>query len=118
LAADCGNAYAGGSLRIRKRHGLAFADHAAEFYASSGNDCRRALDLACLNVANRPTLRAFERAHAVALSTADTDAASQLLADATDRCGGTAAFLGRAECPGCRQAAVRPDLEGFFPLQC
>jgi tetratricopeptide (TPR) repeat protein len=44
------------------RHLLAFADHAAEFYAGSGNDCRRALELARANVANRPTRRAINQA--------------------------------------------------------
>ena len=48
------------------RHLLAFADHAAEFYAGSGNDRRRALELARANVANRPTRRAVEQAHAIA----------------------------------------------------
>jgi hypothetical protein len=48
------------------RHLLAFADHAAEFYAGSGNDCRRALELARVNVANRPTPRAVQQAHAIA----------------------------------------------------
>ena len=48
---------------ILERHLLAFTDHGAEFYAGSGNDCRRALELALFNVANRPTLRAFEQAH-------------------------------------------------------
>ena len=47
------------------RHLLAFADHAAEFYAGSGNDCRRAVELARLNVANRPTRRAITPAHAI-----------------------------------------------------
>jgi tetratricopeptide (TPR) repeat protein len=46
-------------------HVLAFADHAAEFYAGSGNDRRRALDLARANVANRPTRRALKQAHAL-----------------------------------------------------
>ena len=50
------------------RHLLAFADHAAEFYAGSGNDCRRALELARVNVANRPTRRAIEQAHSIALN--------------------------------------------------
>src|SRR5262245_22764316 len=50
------------------RHLLAFADHAAEFYAGSGNDSRRALELACTNVANRPTSRALKQAHAIAMS--------------------------------------------------
>src|SRR5882672_5283067 len=49
------------------KHLLAFADHAAEFYAGSGNDCWRALDLARVNVANRPTPRAFKQAHTIAV---------------------------------------------------
>jgi len=49
------------------KHLLAFADHAAEFYAGSGDDRRRALDLARANVANRPTRRALEQAHAIAM---------------------------------------------------
>ena len=50
------------------RHPLAFADHAAEFYAGSGDDSRRALALARANVANRPTRRAIAQAHAIAAS--------------------------------------------------
>jgi tetratricopeptide (TPR) repeat protein len=49
------------------KHLLAFADHAAEFYAASGNDCRRALELARANVANRPTRRAVKLAHTIAM---------------------------------------------------
>ncbi len=49
------------------RHLLAFADHAAEFYADSGNDCLRALELARTNAANRPTRRALEQADAIAV---------------------------------------------------
>jgi len=52
--------------QLLERHLLAFADHAAEFYAGSGNDCRRALELARTNVANRPTRRAIKQAHAIA----------------------------------------------------
>jgi len=48
------------------RHLLAFADHAAEFYAGSGNDCRRALELARANVTNRPTKRAIGQVNAIA----------------------------------------------------
>ena len=48
------------------RHELAFADHAAEFYLSSGADPRRACHLACVNLANRPTRRALELAHVAA----------------------------------------------------
>jgi tetratricopeptide (TPR) repeat protein len=49
------------------KHLFAFADHAAEFYAGSGNDRRRALQLARANVANRPTRLAFKQAHAIAM---------------------------------------------------
>jgi hypothetical protein len=48
------------------RHLLAFADHAAEFFARSGNDYRRAHELARANVANRPTRRAVQQAQAIA----------------------------------------------------
>jgi len=50
------------------RHLLAFADHAAEFYAGSGNNNNRARELARINVANRPTRRALEQARAIALN--------------------------------------------------
>jgi len=48
------------------RHELAFADHATEFYMSSGADLERACTLAHRNLANRPTLRAFELTHKAA----------------------------------------------------
>jgi hypothetical protein len=51
---------------LLRRYLLAFADHAAEFYAGSGNDCRRALELARVNVANRPTRHAIKQARAIA----------------------------------------------------
>jgi tetratricopeptide repeat protein len=54
--------------QLLERHLLAFADHAAEFYAGSGNDRRRAFDLARANVANRPTRRAVKQARAIALN--------------------------------------------------
>jgi hypothetical protein len=54
-----------GFEELLRKHLLAFADHAAEFYAGSGNDRRRALDLARANVANRPTRRALKQAHAL-----------------------------------------------------
>ena len=74
------------------RHLLAFADHGAEFYAGSGNDWRRALDLARINVANRPTLRALEQAHHLAVNAGDLEAASEFLAEVTKRWGNTLAF--------------------------
>jgi hypothetical protein len=49
---------------------LAFADHAAELYAGSGNDRRRVLELARTN---RPTRRAADQAHAIAV---DSDEAA------------------------------------------
>jgi hypothetical protein len=65
---------------LLERHLLAFADHGAEFYAGTGNDLRRALDLARVNIANRPTLRAFEQAYAVAVSGGNAVAARELRA--------------------------------------
>jgi tetratricopeptide (TPR) repeat protein len=52
--------------KLLERHFLAFADHAAEFYAGSGDDWRRALELARANVANRPTRRAINKAQSIA----------------------------------------------------
>jgi hypothetical protein len=77
---------------LLEKHLHAFADHGAEFYAGSGNDRARALELARINVDNRPTLRAFEQAYAFAVGADNRHAASELLADAIDRWGGTRAF--------------------------
>jgi tetratricopeptide (TPR) repeat protein len=68
------------------------ADHGAEFYAGSGGDAARAFDLARLNLANRPTLRAFEQAHSTALAAGEVAAAARLRAQARERWGDTAAF--------------------------
>jgi hypothetical protein len=57
-----------GFEELLERHLLAFADHAAEFYAGSGNDCRRALELARANLANRPTRRALKQVQTIAMS--------------------------------------------------
>ena len=62
-----------GFEELLKGHLLAFADHVAEFYAGSGNDYRRALDLARVNVANRPTRRAVKQARAIAMTAAASD---------------------------------------------
>jgi tetratricopeptide (TPR) repeat protein len=77
---------------VLARHLLAFADHGAEFYAGSGINLRKALDLARINLANRPTLRAFEQAHAIAIRAGDADARADLLAKANEHWGATAAF--------------------------
>jgi tetratricopeptide (TPR) repeat protein len=77
---------------LLERHLLAFADHGAEFYGGSGNDFRRALDLVYANIANRPTLRAFEQGHSIALSGGDRFAASEFLAAAMKWWGGTETF--------------------------
>lgn len=74
------------------KHLLAFADHAAEFYSGTGNDPRRAFELACLDLANRPTLRAFERAYATALAVEEAEQAADILVSARDRWGTTPAF--------------------------
>lgn len=66
---------------LLRKHLLAFADHAADFYAGSGNDRPRALELARANVANRPTRRAVQQAYALA---ADADAAASELHEVRD----------------------------------
>ena len=76
---------------LLERHMLAFADHGVEFYAASGNDNLRALELARINVANRPTLRAFEQAHAIAICAGKIAAASELRFAAIKRWGDAAA---------------------------
>lgn len=77
---------------VLERHPLAFADHGAEFYAGSGNDCRRALELALVNVANRPTLRAFEQAREMAVAAGEAKVVASLLGKATRHWGDTASF--------------------------
>ena len=73
------------------RHLLAFADHGAEFYAASGGDLRRALQLARVNADNRPTLRAFEQAHEIAMAAGELANASEFRSTATKRWGHAAA---------------------------
>jgi tetratricopeptide (TPR) repeat protein len=77
---------------LLKKHLLAFADHGAEFYSASRNDARRALELACINLSNRPTLRAFERAYAAAIAADEPDRAAEILATSLDSWGDTPAF--------------------------
>jgi tetratricopeptide (TPR) repeat protein len=77
---------------LLERHLLAFADHGAEFYAGSGNNPLRALELARVNVANRPTLRAFEQTYAIAVAAGEAEAAAQTIATATKCCGRARAF--------------------------
>ncbi len=67
------------------RHELAFADHAAEFFLSNGADPGRACDLARINLANRPTLRAFELAHAAALASGNEHLAFELIVRAREQ---------------------------------
>jgi hypothetical protein len=74
------------------KHLLAFADHGAEFYIGSGGDPLRALELAQINLRNRPTLRAFEQTYTIALEAGETDAANEISVKATKRCGNTPAF--------------------------
>jgi hypothetical protein len=71
---------------------LAFADHGAEFYIGSGRDPLRALQLAQLNLRNRPTIRAFEQSFKIAIEAGETDAANEISVKATKRWGNTPAF--------------------------
>jgi hypothetical protein len=74
------------------RHELAFADHAVEFYMSIGDDAARACDLARINLANRPTLRAFELAQKAALASAEAAFADELAFRARAQWGRTKMF--------------------------
>ncbi|MBV9724349.1 MAG: hypothetical protein JO299_04170 [Gammaproteobacteria bacterium] len=47
---------------------LAYADHAAEFYARSGGNRQRALDLTRANAAMRPTRRAMPQLHPIGMT--------------------------------------------------
>lgn len=77
---------------LLEKHLLAFADHGAEFYSGRGDDAGRAIQLASINLANRPTLRAFEQVHAIALVAGEAERASEFFAAAKEHWGGTALF--------------------------
>ena len=66
--------------RALDRHELAFADHAVGFYLEEGDNPEKALQLALLNLDNRPTLRAFELSHEAALA-CEQQALAQSLAN-------------------------------------
>ena len=70
---------------LLEKHMFAFADHGAEFYSGSGNDARRAFELANINLANRPTLFAHKQAYETALRAGDPDAAREILRAAAQR---------------------------------
>ena len=77
---------------LLEKHLLAFADHGAEFYSGSGDDPEKAVGLACINLKNRSTLRAFEQAFSAARDAGLTELSSEILTAARHRWGTTAAF--------------------------
>lgn len=77
---------------LLSKHLLAFADHGSEFYSGSGNNPRRAFELAMINLANRPTLRSFEQAFETAIENGETEACHELAVKARTRWGHTCAF--------------------------
>jgi tetratricopeptide (TPR) repeat protein len=77
---------------LLESHLLAFADHGAEFYSGSGNDPDRAFGLAAVNLANRPTLRAFEQAYETAVGAGHLQSATEILTAAKIRWGASHAF--------------------------
>ena len=81
-----------GFEELLSKHLLAFADHGAEFYSGSGNDPRRAFELASANLANRPTLRAFEQAYLAAIAAGLSEDAAKVLTAAKNSWGTTNAF--------------------------
>ena len=94
------------------KHLLGFADHGAEFYSGSGNEVGKALELASVNVANRPTLRAFEQAYAIAVDAGEPCAASEFLAAARRRWGDTAGFR-LSPLATCRREFAKNDAAPF-----
>jgi tetratricopeptide (TPR) repeat protein len=77
---------------LLRKHLLAFADHGAEFYSRGAKDEQRAFQLASINVANRPTLRAFEQVYETAVAAGETLRAAEILSGAAGRWAGTSAF--------------------------
>ena len=90
---------------------LAFADHGAEFYSGSGNDARRAFELANINLANRPTLRAFEQAYEAAIAADLPEDAAEVLTAARNSWGTTKAFR-VSSLAELRDAGAIPRTEG------
>ena len=94
---------------LLRKHLLAFADHGAEFYFGSGNNAVKAFELARINLANRPTLRAFEQAYATAVNLGETDFASEILV--------TPASAGkRRSLPAIGAGKRRADVKNHFGL--
>jgi hypothetical protein len=81
-----------GYAELLGKHPFAYADHAAEFYLGGGHEPARALELARLNLDNRPTLRAFEQAFDAANAAGDRVAASAILDAGRMRWGATKGF--------------------------
>jgi hypothetical protein len=77
---------------LLEKHPLAYADHGAEFYLAGGNDPVRALELARLNLDNRPTLRAFELAAKAADAAGERVAAAEIFEACRRRWGGMKSF--------------------------
>jgi tetratricopeptide (TPR) repeat protein len=99
------------------KYQLAFADHGAEFYSGSGSDFTRALELTRANVANRPTLRAFEQAYEIATAAGETRVAAQLLADGARLWRNTAAFkLSRLAACETESSKRMPDRSPAAPV--
>jgi len=95
------------------KHLLAFADHGAEFYSGGGNDAERAFELASINLANRPTLRAFEQAYVTAVGAGKSNIASDILSAAGKRWGNTTAFELSPLAPVCHHDSLRAKTHKF-----
>lgn len=81
-----------GFEKLLDKHLLAFAHHGAEFCAGSGGDLLRALELAQINLKNRPTLRAFKQNSRHCDRSRPDDVAAAVLAKATRAWGQTPLF--------------------------
>ena len=63
---------------LLSKHLLAFADHGAEFFAGSGNNPVRAMELTRVNVQNRPTSQALRQAYRITSLFGHAASASEL----------------------------------------
>ena len=76
----------------------------------SGDDGERAFELASLNLANRPTLRAFEQAYEIAVAAGQPERVSEILGAAKNLWGTTNTFR-FSPLAECRVELVKNDSE-------
>jgi tetratricopeptide (TPR) repeat protein len=77
---------------LLSQHELGFSDHAVEFYLGTNQELKRTVELANMNLRNRPTLSAFEAAYSAALAASTMDCAQALAKEAFEKWGSIPAY--------------------------